>query len=126
MRDRIAALRRAAESAIANAHTTQTLEDVRVQYLGRKAELPNILREVAQLPPEERGPAGKAANEARKALEQQVETKASALAHAELNAKLEAGSPDVTLPGAPLPAQGRVHLLTSPRREIEDVFIGLG
>jgi phenylalanyl-tRNA synthetase alpha chain len=126
MRDRIAALQEAAETAIADAHTSQALEDVRVEYLGRKAELPNMLREVAQLPPQERGPTGKAANEARKALEQRIETKAAQLAHQELNAKLESDRLDVTLSGDPLPARGRLHLLTSTRREIEDIFIGLG
>jgi phenylalanyl-tRNA synthetase alpha chain len=126
MRDRIEALRQAAETAIADARTSQTLEDVRVQYLGRKAELPNMLREVSQLPPEERGPTGKAANEARKQLERLIDTKAAHLAEQELNAKLEQDRLDVTLPGDPVPAQGRLHLLTSTRREIEDIFIGLG
>ncbi len=41
--------------AIAQASTSEALEQVRVQYLGRKAELPKILRGVAELPPEERG-----------------------------------------------------------------------
>ena len=40
-----------------------------MRYLGRKAELPNVLRGIAQLPPEQRGPTGKAANQARQALE---------------------------------------------------------
>jgi phenylalanyl-tRNA synthetase alpha chain len=126
MRDRIAQLRTEAQAAIDKAATSRALEDARVRYLGRKAELPNMLREVAQLPPPERGPTGKAANEARKALEQQIDAKAQALAHEELNAKLAQDRLDVTLPGDPLSKLGRLHLLTSTRREIEDVFIGLG
>ncbi len=43
-----------------------------MRYLGRKAELPQMLREVATLPPEQRGAVGKAANEARQALEAQI------------------------------------------------------
>ena len=58
MIDRIAELRAEAEAAIAAAPGTDALEQARVRYLGRKAELPNLLRGVAQLPPEERGAVG--------------------------------------------------------------------
>ena len=64
---------------------------MRVRFLGRKAELPNLLRGVAELPPEQRGAVGKAANEARKALEAPIDGKAGELAVGELNARLAAG-----------------------------------
>jgi phenylalanyl-tRNA synthetase alpha chain len=124
--ERIIELQAAAEAAVAKASTTAALEDVRVEFLGRKAELPNLLRGVAELPPQERGAVGKAANEARKSLEAQIDVKAGQLAVGELNARLERDRVDVTLPADPLPAIGRLHLITQTRREIEDVFIGLG
>ena len=74
MIERIAQLRAEGEAAIADAADSETLEDVRVRYLGRKAELPNLLRGVAELPAAERGQVGRAANEARRALEAAVET----------------------------------------------------
>jgi len=123
---KIIELQGAAEAAIAKASTTAALEDVRVEFLGRKAELPNLLRGVAELPPQERGPVGRAANEARKSLEAQIDQKAGELAVGELDARLERDRVDVTLPADPLPAIGRMHLITQTRREIEDVFIGLG
>ena len=126
MNERISELRAAGEAAIADAPGTAELEDVRVRFLGRKAELPNLLRGVAQLPPEERGTVGRAANEARKALEAAIEARAAELAAAELDARLAADVVDVTLPGSPAVAHGRLHLLTATRREIEDVFLGLG
>jgi phenylalanyl-tRNA synthetase alpha chain len=126
MIDRVQQLQREAESAIEAAKTTQALEDVRIQYLGRKAELPNLLRTVATLPPDQRGPVGKAANEARQALERSIEQKADQLAAAELDQRLQQDRVDITLPGDPLPAIGRLHVLTATRREIEDVFVGLG
>jgi phenylalanyl-tRNA synthetase alpha chain len=126
MNERISELRAAAEAAIAEAPGTTELEDVRVRFLGRKAELPNLLRGVAQLPPEERGTVGRAANEARKALEAAIEARAAELDAAELDARLAADVVDVTLPGSPVVAPGRVHLLTATRREIEDIFLGLG
>jgi phenylalanyl-tRNA synthetase alpha chain len=126
MLDRIAQLRAEAEAAIAGATGTAALEDVRVRFLGRKAELPNLLRGVAALAPEQRGAVGRAANEARRALEAAIEARRETLASGELEARLAADVLDVTLPGSPAVAVGRHHLITATRREIEDVFMGLG
>jgi phenylalanyl-tRNA synthetase alpha chain len=126
MTERIAQIQQEANSAIAAATTTSALEDVRVRFLGRKAELPNLLRGVAELPPEQRAATGKAANQARQALEAAIEQRGGELAGAELQQRLVADRIDVTLPADPLPAIGRLHLMTQTRREIEDVFIGLG
>ncbi|MEA2241727.1 MAG: phenylalanyl-tRNA synthetase alpha chain [Solirubrobacteraceae bacterium] len=126
MIDRIAELRSEAETAIAGASGSAELEDLRVRYLGRKAELPNVLRGIAQLPPQERGPTGKAANQARQALEALIAQRGEQLAGDELERRLETDTVDVTLPGRPPQPVGRHHLLTATRREIEDVFLGLG
>src|SRR3954471_21931777 len=137
--DRIAALRAEGEAAVAAAASTAELEDVRVRFLGRKAELPNLLRDVGKLPPEERGPVGKGANQARQALQAAVETRQGELEAVESEQRLPggggAGEPerrlaadvvDVTLPGTPVHPAGHLHILTATRREIEDVFVGLG
>jgi phenylalanyl-tRNA synthetase alpha chain len=126
MNERITELRAAGEAAIAEAPGTAELEDVRVRFLGRKAELPNLLRGVAQLAPEERATVGRAANDARKALEAAIEARAAELDAAELDARLASDVVDVTLPGSPVIAPGRLHLATATRREIEDIFLGLG
>jgi phenylalanyl-tRNA synthetase alpha chain len=126
MIDRIGELRGEAERAIAAAGSTESLEELRVRYLGRKAELPQMLRGVAELEPAQRGQVGKAANEARQALEGQIRDRASALAAQELEQGLESDAVDVTLPGAPPQQLGRLHVLTSTRRELEDIFLGLG
>jgi phenylalanyl-tRNA synthetase alpha chain len=126
MTDRIAQIRAEAEQAIAAATDTHVLENVRIQYLGRKAELPNLLRNVAELPAAERAATGKAANESRKALEAAIEQRAEQLAAAELDQRLERDRVDITLDGDPAPQLGHLHLITQTQREIEDVFIGLG
>jgi phenylalanyl-tRNA synthetase alpha chain len=126
MIERIEQLQGEAEAAIAAAQTSDALEQARVRFLGRRAELPQLLRGVAQLPPEQRGAIGKAANVARKAMEELIEARGAALGAAELDARLASDRTDVTLPGAPLPPAGSLHLLTQTRREIEDVFVGLG
>jgi len=124
--DRIEELRGEAETAIHAASSTAVLEELRVHYLGRKAELPNLLRGVAELPPEQRGLVGKAANQARQGLEALIAQKADALAGDELDTRLAADVVDVTLPGSPQAGVGRLHVMTAVRREIEDVFCGLG
>src|SRR3954464_4317579 len=124
--DRIAALRAEGEAAAPPATATAELEEVRVRFLGRKAELPNLLRDVGKLPPEERGPVGKGANQARVALQQAVDARQAELEALELEAKLAADIVDVTLPGTPIRPAGHHHILTATRREVEDVFVGLG
>jgi phenylalanyl-tRNA synthetase alpha chain len=126
MTERIDELRSEAEAAIAAADSTADLEELRVRYLGRKAELPNLLRGVAQLPPEQRGQVGKAANQARQALEGLIETRTGELEAAELDTRLAQDRVDITLPGEPPQAIGRLHLLTATWRELEDIFVGLG
>jgi phenylalanyl-tRNA synthetase alpha chain len=126
MIERIDELRSEAEGAIATADSTSALEELRVRYLGRKAELPNLLRGVAELPPDQRGTVGRAANQARQALESLIEQRTTELEASELDARLAKDRIDLTLPGEPPQPIGRLHLLTATWRELEDVFVGLG
>jgi phenylalanyl-tRNA synthetase alpha chain len=126
MIERIEALRAQAESEISGTRDGEALEQLRVRYLGRKAELPQMLRGVAQLPADQRAVVGKAANQARHALEALIEDRSAALGGEQLQSALQADRVDVTLPGAPPQPVGRLHLLTATRRELEDIFLGLG
>jgi phenylalanyl-tRNA synthetase alpha chain len=123
---RIDELRQAALVAIGAAGGTDELEQARIAFLGRRAELPNLLRGVAELPPEQRGTVGRAANEARRAIEAALDRRGTELAAAELDDRLARDRIDVTLPGDPQPTVGRLHLITQTWREIEDVFLSLG
>jgi phenylalanyl-tRNA synthetase alpha chain len=126
MIERIEQVRAEAEQALATATSSEALEALRVRYLGRKAELPQMLRGVADLPPEKRGLVGKAANQARQALEALIAARGGELAAEELDQGLRGDAVDVTLPGAPPQPIGRLHVLTATRRELEDIFLGLG
>ena len=126
MVEKIEELRAQAEPEIAAAQTSEQLEQLRVRYLGRKAELPQMLRGVAQLPPEVRGEVGRAANQARQALEALIDTRTSELNAGELETRLREDTVDVTLPGTPPQPVGRLHVLTATQRLLEDVFLGLG
>src|SRR5688572_31948324 len=115
-----------AERAAAQATTREELEELRVRYLGRKSELTTALRSIGELPPEERGPVGQAGNAVRQALEALIGSRIQELEDAELERGLAEDRIDVTLPGDPPDPAGRLHLITETRREIEDIFVGLG
>jgi phenylalanyl-tRNA synthetase alpha chain len=108
-----------AQSAIAGASTLGELDDARVRYLGRKSALKQALREV-------RDPqSGRVLNDLREALETGVAAKRAELERADLDRRLSGEQADVTLPGERV-LRGHYHLITQIRREVEDVFLGLG
>jgi phenylalanyl-tRNA synthetase alpha chain len=113
------ALEREAQSAIAAAASLAELDEARVRYLGRKSELKQALRGVRDRD------TGMTLNALRERLEEAIATRERELEQAELERLLTPDGLDVTLPGEPIP-RGRLHLLTQVRREIEDIFIGLG
>ena len=126
MTERIEQIEAEGRAAVEAAATVAGLEEVRVAFLGRKAELNSILKGIGELDPAERGPVGGAANRARKALEALISDRAAALEAAELEQSLATDRIDVTLPGSPARAVGHLHPITRTRRLIEDVMIGLG
>ena len=119
-------LRSEAEAAIRSAGDSAALEELRVRYLGRKSELTSTLRSIGELPADQRGPVGKAANEVRVALEQLLGQRTTELEASELDHRLAEDRIDVTLPGDPPQPAGHLHLVSQIRRRMEDIFIGLG
>jgi phenylalanyl-tRNA synthetase alpha chain len=126
MVDRIEQLRAEASAAIAAAADTGELERLRVHHLGRKSELTAILRGISELPQDERGPVGSAANAVRQALEAELDAREGELEGAELERELITGAIDVTMPGSPPAPSAAQNLLIRTQREIEDAFVGLG
>src|SRR5215217_7866316 len=126
MLERIEQINKDAEGGIAAATTTDQLEQLRIRFLGRKAELPNILRGISNLPADERGAVGKAGNEARVRIEHMLKRKREELDASELGTRLAEDAIDVTLPGSPPVPAGALNPLIRTQREIEDIFIGLG
>jgi phenylalanyl-tRNA synthetase alpha chain len=126
MLERIEKIRAEAGAAIEATASSAELEELRIRYLGRKAELTSVLRGIAELPQEERGPVGGAANRARKELETLLEESAERLGAAELESRLVEDRIDVTLPGAPPRPVGHPHLIARTTRLIEDTMVGLG
>jgi phenylalanyl-tRNA synthetase alpha chain len=113
------ALETEARRAIQSASTEAELDEARVRYLGRKSELKQALREVRD------AQTGRRLNTLRETLEAAVAERESALREADLERRLAEEQIDVTLPGQ-APRLGHLHLITQIRREVEDIFLGLG
>ena len=123
--DRIEELKNAALSAVRDAGTTASLEDLRVRYLGRSAELTEIKKSIGRLSPDERKEVGRSANVASKEIEGALAARTGALAGAEREARLRGEAVDVTLPGAPYP-RGHLHPSQMIIDDVVDFFVGLG
>ncbi len=114
-----AALEREGLAAAAAAASTAEIEAVRVEYLGRKSAIKQALREVRDRE------TGMALNAVRERLEAAIDAREAELARAELDARLTTERADITLPVGGY-SRGHLHLITQIRREVEDVFLGLG
>lgn len=118
-------LRRSAQTAIASTDTLESLEQLRVNYLGKKGELSQVLRGMGKLEAAERPRIGARANEIKEVLLHDLDQKRTALQAAEIEAQLEAETLDVTMPGFYHPL-GRVHPINSTIDRALDIFVGLG
>lgn len=124
MKEKLTEIREAALKSIDDA-TEATLEQIKIRYLGKKGELTAVLRGMGSITPEERPKIGQLANEIRESIEAAIAKKVQEAQAKGLERKLKAEKLDVTVPGTALPA-GHIHPLTKVRRDLEDIFIGMG
>lgn len=110
---------------IANAASSSDLENLRVQYLGKKGQVTAVLRGMGGLTPEERPIIGQVANEVRAFMEEELASKINAIKETEKLAKLSSEVIDVTLPSK-IRRSGARHPLNMAINEICDIFFGLG
>jgi len=123
--DNLESLTRAALAAVENAGDLRALDDVRVQYLGKKGEISQLLKGLGQMSAEERPVFGARVNEARDQVEAALSARRDQLESARLAAQLAGERVDVTLPGRG-EQTGGLHPVTRTRRRIEDFFVQLG
>ena len=113
------ALEQEALAATEAATTADEVEQVRVEYLGRKSALKLALRDVRDRE------TGIALNTLRERLESAIDGREEELRRADLDRRLTEERVDVTMPGTPVP-RGQLHIISQIRREVEDIFLGLG
>ncbi|MCI1903178.1 MAG: phenylalanine--tRNA ligase subunit alpha [Enterococcaceae bacterium] len=125
LREQLEALRKDTLDAIDNVKDINGLEAIRVNILGKKGPITEVLRGMKDLAPEERPKVGSFANEIRDHLQTAIAERKELLESEKLAQSLEKETIDVTLPGKPM-RQGARHILTQIKTEIEDIFIGMG
>jgi len=102
-----------------------SLEDVRIKFLGKKGEVTELLKEFKDLPKEEKPKFGKVLNELKNEIENSIKERETKLKAEEISKKLEEEKIDVTLPSKKI-IRGSKHPLTRVIEEIEDLFVSMG
>lgn len=125
MLERLDRLQQEALTALARVQDDAELQAWKVRYLGRSADLGNILEGLRDLPKEERPAVGRRANEVKAKLETEWGTQQQRLKEESLGRALSQERLDVTLPGRPL-ARGRLHPTTQILREILAIWAEMG
>lgn len=114
-----------AKSAIADANDLASLDDVRVQYLGKKGEITALLKGLGKLSAEERPKAGAEINVVKQQLQELIEARKTTLESSAVAEKLAAETIDVTLPGRGQ-LSGGLHPITRTVERISQFFTAIG
>ena len=124
-KNKLIKLKEQAEGEAVSAKTLDEIEKLRVHYLGKKGAITSLIKELSQLPPEERPEAGAAVNAAKNVVEKALTAKRDAITERELTEKLEKESFDISLPGKVF-GGGSLHPIMMVMEELIDIFTGLG
>lgn len=125
MQEKLKKLKDMAKEHIENAKTMEEVEKLRVDLLGKKGELTQILKEMGKLSAEERPVIGKLGNEVRETITNSINDKKQVLKEALLNMKLEHEKIDVTMPGKKYRV-GKKHIISKMIDEVTEIFMGMG
>ena len=121
----LTAILESALQAVAQATDSQALEDVRVEYFGKKGSITELLKSLGAMDAETRKTAGAQINEVKQQVQDALNAKRDAMQQAVLLQKLASEQIDVTLPGRSI-EQGGLHPVTRTIRRIETFFGELG
>jgi phenylalanyl-tRNA synthetase alpha chain len=121
----LASLQSEATSAITAASSLQSLDDVRVSWLGKKGRLTEQLKSLSSASIEEKKTLGKALNELKGELNRLIESRQAELNRAEINARLASETADITLP-TPDEPRGSIHPITQVMEEMTAILADFG
>ena len=125
MNEKLSQIKEAAAARLKEAVDLKALDAVRVDILGKKGELTQILKGMGALSPEERPKVGQLVNQVRAEVEEMLSNAVSELHAKEQAAKLAMETIDVTMPGK-APELGHLHPMTNVIENIKNIFIGMG
>ena len=125
MREQIEAIKNAAKEKISEIKNLQEVQDLKIQFLGKKSELSNLLKGLGALAAEERPVVGSLVNEVRKDIEEKLGEAEKILKEQSLKQKLEKETIDVTAPSVKI-TRGSKHPINRVIEEIQDLFVSMG
>jgi phenylalanyl-tRNA synthetase alpha chain len=123
--DSVQQLEQMARAEVDNAATTNELKELEIKFLGKSGQFTALLRQIGQLPPDEKPKFGALVNEAKSRIQTQIEERLAALKSKERGAQFEAERIDVTMPGRPN-RMGYEHVLQLTTNKIKRVLGGMG
>jgi phenylalanyl-tRNA synthetase alpha chain len=125
MKEMLESIKKEAVEAFKNAELPETVEALRVKYLGKKGELTGILKQMGKLSAEERPVMGQLANHVREDIEKALAEASATVEEIKMNKKLKDEEIDVTIPGNVIEI-GHKHPMYLVLDEIKDIFVGMG
>ena len=125
MKEKLEAIRAAAEEAVKAALDEKQMEDIRVKYLGKKGEITALLKQMGSLSPEERPKMGQLVNDAKQRVEAAIAERKSSFKEKAMELKLKSETLDITLPETPVNAGG-LHPLSIVTNDLIDIFRSMG
>ena len=125
MKEQLEAIKAEALKELEAASSAAELEQLRVNYLGKKSPLTAALKNMGSLSPEERPIVGQMANSIKAEIADALDAAKAKIGQLEMAKKLENEKIDVTLPSKKC-ACGKIHPITAIQREMEDIFLGMG
>lgn len=125
MKEKLKAIKEEAILSLKSVADLDTLEEIRVKYMGKKGELTTVLRGMGKLSKEERPVMGQLANEIRETIENEIETVKNNLLEEIKREKIEAEKIDVTI-NKRMREPGHRHPLLQTMEELEELFISMG
>jgi len=124
-KDALSTLRREIDERLAGHQEPDQLEQFRVEYLGRKGKLTELMKQLGKLEAADRGEAGRLVNELKQRATRAVDEGEEAAAAARIQHRLQSEAVDMSLPGVSY-GNGRLHPLTLVQHEIESIFMRMG
>lgn len=126
MQNQINELLAQAKQAINAAPDTETLDHIRTQFLGKKGQLTELLKQVGELPGEQRAMVGQLVNVTKQTLIDDLNARNTLLQQAQLAQKLQHETIDVTLPGRITQSNGSLHPVSRILARVETLFHSIG
>lgn len=125
MKDRLEKIVQGALSQIESSEQLDKLNEIKIAYLGKKGELTSVLKSMKDVAAEDRPKVGQMVNDARAAIEREMEKKKALFERKLREEKIKSETIDVTLPGK-VRRMGHKHPNSIALNDVETIFIGMG